>query len=43
MSWAPDSARIATGEGDGLVVVWNARTGERELTFHGEPGYRIET
>jgi WD40 repeat protein len=42
MSWAPDSARIATGEGDGLVVVWNARTGERELTFHGEPGYRIE-
>ncbi len=42
ISWAPDSARIATGEGDGLVVVWNVRTGERELTFHGEPGYRIE-
>lgn len=42
ISWAPDSERIATGEEDGLVVVWSARTGEKRLTFHGEPGYRIE-
>lgn len=42
MSWAPDSARIATGEGDGLVIVWNARTGEKVLTFHGEEDYQIE-
>jgi len=42
VAWAPDSQRIVTGEGDGLVVVWNARCGEKSLTLHGRPGYQIE-
>lgn len=35
LAWSPDSTRIVTGSQDSTVQVWNALTGELQVTFRG--------
>ena len=42
VSWSPDGSRIATGDIDGVVKVWNPDTGEEVLSFR-VPGLVVNT
>lgn len=38
LDWSADSQWLASGGRDGMIRIWNARTGERWCTFpHGRP------
>jgi WD40 repeat protein len=37
-TFSPDGQRIVTGEGDGTIRVWDAATGEEEMTLKGHTG-----
>src|SRR5437016_3592039 len=35
LAWSPDSQRIASAGSDDTVQIWDARTGQHFLTYHG--------
>src|SRR5271157_2201030 len=35
VAWSPDGTRIASGEHDSTVQIWDTRTGKRLLTYQG--------
>ncbi|UCC88777.1 MAG: WD40 repeat domain-containing protein [Anaerolineales bacterium] len=43
LAWSPDGARIGSGAGDKTIIIWNARTGERQHTLagHTAPVYSL--
>jgi WD40 repeat protein len=38
VAFAPDGAAVVTGDADGSVAIWNARTGSRGAILRGLPG-----
>src|SRR5262249_20426926 len=38
LAWSPDSRRLASGDEDGIVKVWDAANGQGLLTLRGPPG-----
>jgi WD40 repeat protein len=39
VTWSPDGKRIASGDGDHTVRVWDAHTGQSFFVFQGHSGY----
>jgi WD40 repeat protein len=38
VAWSPDGKRIASGDSDTTVQVWDAATGSSTFTYHGHSG-----
>ena len=36
LAWSPDGTRISSGSFDNTVQIWDAKTGKRLLTYHGD-------
>jgi WD40 repeat protein len=39
VAWSPDGKRIASGDASGLVLVWDALTGNHVYTYLGHADY----